>query len=135
MSSPAEISDENDKFDIHTANGNFSFTPKDVPYGEGQTFLEGRVAVDRVPPSVQLTPSQEDEDFPAIAQSGDDIWATYIQFTHADRDLEYEIPQQTLPKAPDDFKFLGTTRWRRPGAAPALLQDVQHLGGAHCRLR
>ncbi len=102
----AEITDDNAKFEVQTLNGNFSFTAKQVPYGEGQTFLAGRVAVDRVPPTVQLTPSQEDEDFPAIAQNGGDIWATYIEFTHGDRDQEYEIPRQTLPKAPADFKFL-----------------------------
>jgi hypothetical protein len=99
----ADIANENAKFDIQTANGNFSFTAKQVPFGEGQTFLAGRVAVDRVPPTVQLTPSQEDEDFPAIAQSGDDVWSTYVEFTHGDR--EFEMTGQ-LPKPPEDFKFL-----------------------------
>ena len=99
----AGIVDENSRFDVQTLNGSFSFTAKQVPYGEGQTFLAGRVAVDRVPPTVQLTPSQEDEDFPAIAHSGGDVWATYVEFTHGDREFEIEGP---LAKPPDDFKFL-----------------------------
>ncbi|HEY3837656.1 MAG TPA: hypothetical protein VGL72_13840, partial [Bryobacteraceae bacterium] len=99
----ADIGDENAKFEVQTENGNFSFTAKQVPYGQSQRFLAGRVAVDRVPPAVQLTPSQEDEDFPAIAQSGDDVWCSYIEFTHGDREFETE---GTLSKAPDDFKFL-----------------------------
>jgi hypothetical protein len=99
----ADIDDENAKFDVQTANGNFSFTAKQVAYGEGQTFLAGRVAVDRVPPTVQLTPSQEDEDFPAIAQSGDDLWASYIVFTHGDREQEVE---GQFSKPPENFKFL-----------------------------
>jgi hypothetical protein len=99
----AEIPDENVKFDIQTANGSFSFSPKQIPFGESQTFLDGRVAVDRVPPTTQLTPSQEDEDFPAIAQSGDDVWAAYAEFTHGDRTYEDQGPFQ---KAPDNFDFL-----------------------------
>ncbi len=99
----AEIPDENVKFDIQTVNGSFSFAPKQVPFGEGQTFLDGRVAVDRVPPTVQVTPSQEDEDFPAIAQNGDDVWATYVEFTHGDREHENEGPFRA---APADFGFL-----------------------------
>jgi hypothetical protein len=99
----AGIPDENAKFEVQTLNGSFSFTAKQVPYGEGQTFLAGRVAVDRVPPTVQLTPSQEDQDFPAVAQSAGDVWATYVEFTHGDRTFEIE---GNLPKAPDDFKFL-----------------------------
>lgn len=101
----AEAPDENAQFEVQTLNGNFSFTAKQVPYGGGQTFLDGRVAVDRVPPTVQLTPSQEDEDFPAVAQSGGDLWATYIEFTHGDRDSELTGAFQ-FPKEPEDFKFL-----------------------------
>jgi hypothetical protein len=98
----ADIADENARFDVETLNGKFSFTAKQVPFGEGQTFLDARVAVDRVPPTVQLTPSQEDQDFPAVAESGGDVWATYVEFTHGDREFE-DVP---LSKAPDDFKFL-----------------------------
>jgi len=99
----AEIPDQNVKFDIQTANGAFSFTPRQIQFGESQTFLNGRVAVDRVPPTVQLTPSQEDEDFPAIAQNGDDIWATFVEFTHGDRGYE---DQTGFVRPPENFDFL-----------------------------
>ena len=113
----ADIANENARFDIQTLNGNFSFTAKQVPFGEGQTFLSGRVAVDRVPPTVQLTPSPEEEDFPAIAQNGDDIWATYVEFTHGP-----EV--EPLSKAPEDFKFLAAP----PGGDQVFLRHFSKAG-------
>lgn len=73
------------RFDVKTKQGDFSFQAQDVPWGARKRFLEGRVAVDRVPNTLELAASKEDEDFPAIAQGDDAVWVSYVQFTRGDR--------------------------------------------------
>ncbi len=70
--------------------------------GESKTFLGGKVSVDRVPSTVQLTTSTEDQDFPAIAQSGDDVYVAYVEFTHGDRSRRFA----PLKEEPKDFDYL-----------------------------
>ena len=73
------------RWSLHTPKGDFSFTLHDVPWGDQKTFLDGAVAIDRVPPTAQLTTSDDDEDFPAIAHRGDEIWMSFVRFAHSDR--------------------------------------------------
>src|SRR5579864_8227415 len=47
---------------IRTAQGNFTFRLRDIPYGKSLKLLSGRVMVDRVPGAIQLTNSPEEED-------------------------------------------------------------------------
>src|SRR5277367_4239966 len=76
------------RWSLHTPKGDFSLTLHDVPWGDQKTFLDGAVAVDRVPPTTQLTTSDDDEDFPAIAHRGDNLWVSFVRFAHSDRLLE-----------------------------------------------
>ena len=99
----AAIPDATSRFDVQTPQGSFSFTAQDLPMGESKLFLNGKVAVDQVPSAVQLTTSDEDEDFPAIAQAGDDIYVTYVQFVHGDR--SQAIAGQ-FGQEPANFDFL-----------------------------
>jgi hypothetical protein len=71
--------------EVKTKQGGFSFAASEISIGEPKRFLDGHVAVERVPASVQLTSSLEDEDYPAVAQTGDTVYATYIQFVRGDR--------------------------------------------------
>jgi hypothetical protein len=66
----------------------FSFKSSDVPFGAGKYFLGGSVYVARTASTLQLTKSLEEQDFPAIARSGDDVWVSYVQFVHGDRTLQ-----------------------------------------------
>ena len=75
------------RWSLHTPRGDFSFTLHDLPWGDQKTFLDGAVAVDRVPPTAQLTTSDDDEDYPAIAHAGDSIWMSFVRFSHGDRAL------------------------------------------------
>jgi hypothetical protein len=93
------------QFDIDTRQGNFTFAARDIPYGVTKKFLDGKVAVDRVPPTVQLTTSDEEQDFPAVAQSDDDVLLAYEDFKHGDR--AQNVPGFNEP--PKSFEFL-----RRP---------------------
>jgi hypothetical protein len=77
--------DESAAFSVKTAQGNFSFSGSEIPAGTHKRFLDGRIIVDRVPNSVQLTKSLEDQDYPAIAQTDDTLYATYVEFVRGDR--------------------------------------------------
>src|SRR5579871_2275065 len=90
-------------FNITTTQGNFSFSSSDVPFGVSKTFLNGRALVAQTSAQFQLTSSAEEEDFPSMAQSGDDIYLTYTEFVHGDRSLA--VGQGTSQPI-TDFSFL-----------------------------
>ncbi len=90
-------------FSVTTTQGNFSFSPADVPFGTSASFLKGRALVALTGAQYQLTTSAEEEDFPAMAQSGDDIYLAYTEFVHGDRSKAVSIStNQTIT----DFSFL-----------------------------
>src|SRR5262249_6263274 len=83
--------------------GNFNFSSQDLPFGVSQSFLNGRVLVAQTGAQHQLTTSTEEEDFPAMAESGDDVYLTYTEFVHGDRSLAVGLrTTQTIT----DFAFL-----------------------------
>jgi hypothetical protein len=55
------------------------------------------------PTMLQLTTSSEEQDYPAIAQSGDTVYVSYVEFTHSDRSLEM---RKKFDQAPKSFDFL-----------------------------
>ena len=71
--------------DIRTLHGSFTFSTQDVPFGAGKSFLNGAALVTRTAAPLPLTTSNEDSDFPAMAQAGDDVYLAYTQFVHGDR--------------------------------------------------
>ena len=89
------------RWSIHTARGDFSFTLKDITWGNQRSFLDGAVEVERIPPTTQLTPSDDDEDFPAAARVGGDIWVSYVRFSHSDRAKESFQVMRTAPESLD----------------------------------
>jgi hypothetical protein len=91
------------RWSIHTPKGDFSFTLRDVAWGDERTFLDGSVAIDRVPPTTQVTTSNDDEDYPAAARAGDSLWIAFVRFSHSDRSLE---GVQQMPQAPANFDYL-----------------------------
>ena len=99
----ADLKDPKARYEITTAQGNFGFNAQEIPYGEPKTFLDGRVQVDRVPSTVQLNTSDEEQDHPAIAQSGDDVYVSYVEFTHGDRT---KAERGIMPEEPRNFDFL-----------------------------
>src|SRR5579862_2599939 len=73
----------------------FSFAAQDVEFGPPKPFLSGRAVVVRVTPGLALGQTIEEEDFPAIAQSGDDVYVAYVQFVHGDRSKAVAINTKT----------------------------------------
>jgi len=88
---------------ISTPQGNFSFSPQEVPFGASKTFLNGRALVARTGAQFQLSSSTEEEDFPSMAQTGVDIYMSYTEFVHGDRSV---ATGQGTTKTITDFGFL-----------------------------
>ena len=99
----AALADPNARFDVKTKQGQFSFTAGEVDFGQSKTVLNGRVTIDRVPGTLQLTTSDEEDDYPALAQDGGDVWVAYVHFVHGDRAQAMESPLKQEPKS---FDFL-----------------------------
>src|SRR5580700_958514 len=89
--------------DVTTQQGNFSFSPQALPFGTSQTFLNGKALVAQTGAPVQLSNSAEEEDFPSMAQAGDDVYLAYTEFVHGDRSL---AQSQGTSKPITDFSFL-----------------------------
>ena len=70
-------------FDVKTTQGNFSFSSQGLPFGVSTSFLGGKALVAQTGAPLQLTSSDEEEDFPSMAQSGDDIYLAYTRFVMA----------------------------------------------------
>jgi hypothetical protein len=87
-------------FAVATGQGNFNFTSQDVAFGISKSFLNGKALVTQTGTQFQLTNTNEDDDFPAAAQSGDDVYLTYTEFVHGDRT---QATGQGTPKPITDF--------------------------------
>jgi hypothetical protein len=78
-------------FDVTTVrHGSFSFSTADVPFGTTKYLLPVtgggyKAHIMQTSSPLQLTSSIEEEDFPAAAQAGDDVYLSYTEFTHGDR--------------------------------------------------
>jgi hypothetical protein len=67
---------------IKTAQGNFSFKPAEIGYGNRAKFLAGRAMVDRVPASSAMMREPNEQDFPcAMTDRKGTVWVAYQQFT------------------------------------------------------
>ena len=62
---------ESSELAVKTAQGNFTVRLGDIPYGKNRKLLDGRVMVDRVPPSLQITNTPDEQDYPAAAADQD----------------------------------------------------------------
>lgn len=99
----AQNADAQTRFEVTTSNGNFSFTPSSITYTANLQALEGRVRVERVPLVSSMLKSDGDDDNPAMAQSGDDVYLTYTEFSHSNRAMESFAQRK---EAPANFDWL-----------------------------
>jgi hypothetical protein len=130
-------------FDVKTTQGNFTFGSQDVPFGVTKPFLLGKARVAQTAAPLQLTSSDEDEDFPSTAQAGDDVYLAYTRFVHGDRTLA--TPQQTRqtitdftslarPTGRDQVLLLHYSKsqrvWTGPFPVTGPVEDVMHTAVA-----
>jgi hypothetical protein len=72
----AAITDASARFTVDTEQGAFTFTAADIGYATLKTFLNKRVLLEEVPLTRRLTTFEEEQDHPALAASGDDVWVS-----------------------------------------------------------
>jgi hypothetical protein len=90
---------------VTTAQGDFAFRLSELTYGNPVPRLGGKVVLDRVPASTQITNTKDEEDFPAAAAAKDGtVWLAYIQFHH---NPDHNALRAALDSPPNDF-----SRWR-----------------------
>jgi hypothetical protein len=82
-------------FSVKTMQGNFTFLSTDVPFGTIKPFLTGKARVTQTAAPFQLTSSNEEQDFPVTAQSGDDVYLVYTEFVHGDRSKAVGLSTKT----------------------------------------
>lgn len=97
----ALIDDPSQAVTVSTLRGSFSFIPQNQPYGTVKTYLNGKASVEQVPVASQLTSNSSEQDFPAVAQNGDDVWVSYVEFTHSNRSQESFTNFKTAPASFD----------------------------------
>jgi hypothetical protein len=69
--------------EVNVKGRDFSFKLSEIAYDKRQTFLEGAVAVERVPPFTQVTKDSTEDDFPACATgAGGTVWCAYVAYHH-----------------------------------------------------
>ena len=92
---------------LTTAQGDFNVPLDGLTYGKPVAALKGRVLIDRIPASLQLTKTTEEEDYPSAAVAGNgDVWIAYVEFHH---NPEHNKLRAALDTAPKDF-----SRWKSP---------------------
>jgi hypothetical protein len=88
---------------VTTSQGDFHIRPSEATYGTGKYVLNGRVYVDRVPPSSRLTKTTEGDeaDYPSMAAGPDgEVWLAYVQFTP---NPDYAKLRTNISKPPGTF--------------------------------
>jgi hypothetical protein len=73
---------------VKTANGNFEFAPREIPYGGSVEKLDDAVEVERTGSTTPITSERTDDDFAAIAVDKDGVvYTAFLSFTPGlDRD-------------------------------------------------
>jgi hypothetical protein len=106
------------------------------PQGQLSGGAQMPPAASDAPVTTQLTHSPEEQDYPAIAQSGDTVYLCYVEFVHSNRELEikkFDTPPKDLDflarPAGGDQVFLMTysksnRAWGQPEPVSAAGQDI-----------
>ncbi|MBM3734218.1 MAG: hypothetical protein FJW39_00395 [Acidobacteria bacterium] len=90
--------------DVRTAQGAFSVSLAQIPYGKMVHFLNGRASADRVPAASAVTTSPEEQDYPAAAVGANgDVWAAWMEFKHHPEHNRLRSPLKSAPAKFDEF--------------------------------
>jgi hypothetical protein len=91
---------------VTTAQGKFSFTLANLPYGKVVEPLNGAVGLERAAATQSLTKTRADDDFPAVAVAPDGT--TDIAHVSDTPGLDRDERARPWTKAPTNFAFLAT---------------------------
>jgi hypothetical protein len=83
--------------DFDTVRGAFQVRTDELAYGRFASKLNGRVLVDRIPPTTRITDTvQDEEDFPSAAADRDgNVWIAFVDFKHHARHNELRAALRT----------------------------------------
>lgn len=112
---------ESTELKLTTAQGDFAFRLNDAPYGKTLSRLNGRVLIDRITPSSQITKTPDEEDYPVAAASNGDVWIAYVHFRH---NPDHKALRATLLTPMRDFSRLKAS----PGGDQVIAR--KYSGGA-----
>jgi hypothetical protein len=107
---------------LKTSQGAFSLRLTQIPHGVVARQLDGRVVVDRIPPSTRITQSRDEQDYPAAAVDATGaVWVAYLEFKHHPDHQRLRLPLTDAPSSFDDMKLA-------PGGDQVML--VRHAAGS-----
>jgi hypothetical protein len=90
---------------VDTTQGNFTVRMADLEYGKSVMELNGRVAVDLLPPVTRLTEDSDEQDYPASAMARDGtLWLCYTNFRHHPEHDRINANMKSAPRNFDDYK-------------------------------
>ena len=93
-----DSANDNAAVQVKTAQGDFSVSLRDIPWGAFKAELDGHVIVDRVPGYQQITNSPAEQDYPSAAVARDgSVWIAYIEFRHSPDYVKVRLPLQQAP--------------------------------------
>lgn len=97
---------------VESAGGNFSFRENEVSYGGPAAFLNGRVQVERVPPTELLSSPDMLDDYPSITTTRKgDTWVAWIGYKDA--------ADRVFVRRQTGGQWLPAESWQEPGGAAA----------------
>ena len=105
---------------VTTAQGKFSFTLANLPYGKVLEPLNGAVGLERAAATQSLTKTRADDDFPAVAVAPDGT--TDIAHVSDTPGLDRDERARPWTKAPTNFAFFATP----PGGDQIFLRTVKN---------
>ncbi len=89
---------------ITTAQGNFSFAPAALVFGQPVLLLNGAASAERVFSEFTLPAGNTEDDFPtAAADTTGTLWTAYVSYTYGQSNLPFLRPMLTEPQS---FDFL-----------------------------
>jgi hypothetical protein len=97
---------EDTRLDVETNHGRFSVTAQHVPLGAPFQALGGRVRIERLPATIPLTNSADDQDYPALATYRDNVYLTYIESRTAIVLSRVGRPRRTLQRTSTGYRGL-----------------------------
>lgn len=124
--------DDQARIAIRTAQGEADFRAGQVRYHEPLRLMDGRIRVERAPPSRRVSDSLADDDYPAIAIGPDGrVWLAWIAFENGTDTIQLrssangEDWDEAITLAPAGDYYQVALVSTRPGAVTAVASAIR----------
>ena len=73
--------EETSEVEVKTEQGSFSFSLRELPFGQTLEFLDGTASAQRIPTTTDITAGETDDDYPALTKDADGtVWISWISY-------------------------------------------------------